>query len=202
MRQLIVLLLARHAALALVAPRAPSAAPSAARSAAAAAGRGQLSMKIQRRASGRAARSEKGGIAAVARTTARARERREPERVFFQNAPYDAAEDELKRLFEAVGPVRKLRLTRDRFTRASRGFGFVTYREPVHATVALDQLQGAELRGRALRVGEATNKREQAKASSRRARATDRPDAAPVARDAPSPSLSLSLPADARVWGF
>ena len=68
-RGLVLLLLARHAARALIAPRAPALAPRAARSAAAAAG---LHMKIQRRASGRAARSEAGGIAAVARTTQRA----------------------------------------------------------------------------------------------------------------------------------
>eukprot|EP00629_Pelagomonadales_sp_RCC1024_P012961 CAMPEP_0119260614 /NCGR_PEP_ID=MMETSP1329-20130426/915_1 /TAXON_ID=114041 /ORGANISM="Genus nov. species nov., Strain RCC1024" /LENGTH=180 /DNA_ID=CAMNT_0007260041 /DNA_START=121 /DNA_END=659 /DNA_ORIENTATION=+ len=80
-----------------------------------------------------------------------------PNRVFFANVRYDVTEDDLKPFFSAVGPVTHLKIVRDSFSGQSKGWGFCTYSDPLYATTAIRSLHGREVRGRAIRLDDATS---------------------------------------------
>ncbi|GAA0550157.1 RNA recognition motif domain-containing protein [Chitinophaga japonensis] len=63
--------------------------------------------------------------------------------------------DHLKKLFSEYGPVVSCRVISDRFTGASRGFGFVTMQQDDEAMTAMKELQGRNVEGRCLEVEEA-----------------------------------------------
>ncbi|HHW77620.1 MAG TPA: RNA-binding protein [Xanthomonadaceae bacterium] len=73
--------------------------------------------------------------------------------IFIGNLPPDATEDEVNQMFSAHGRVRSLRLVRDVFSGACRGFGFVEM-EGHEARAAIGALNGWELRGQRLKVNE------------------------------------------------
>lgn len=73
--------------------------------------------------------------------------------IFIGNLPSDATEDEVNQMFSAHGRVRSLRLVRDVFSGACRGFGFVEM-EGHEARAAIGALNGWELRGQRLKVNE------------------------------------------------
>jgi len=79
-----------------------------------------------------------------------------PTRIFFTNVRYDVEEDELIRFFQSVGQVTHCKLVRER-TGESKGWGFCTYAEPLHASLALRSLAGLKVNGRPIRLGEATS---------------------------------------------
>jgi len=72
--------------------------------------------------------------------------------VFVGNIPYDATEDELRQLFEVVGPVVSFRLVRDRDSQKPKGYGFCEYREKDYARCAIRNMNEIEFKGRSLRV--------------------------------------------------
>ena len=55
-----------------------------------------------------------------------------------------------------IGPIEKLVWITHKITRDFRGFCFVEFRNPDDATRALFELNGAEYKGRKLKVAEAT----------------------------------------------
>jgi len=65
---------------------------------------------------------------------------------------HDVAEHELEPLFAAHATVREVVVKRDRETYEPKGFGFVTLASPEEAGRCIQQLQGAQLRGRRLRL--------------------------------------------------
>ncbi len=73
--------------------------------------------------------------------------------IFIGNLPPDTTEDEVNQMFSAHGRVRSLRLVRDVFSGACRGFGFVEM-EGHEARAAIGALNGWELRGQRLKVNE------------------------------------------------
>lgn len=64
---------------------------------------------------------------------------REARTVFIQNFPIDATDNELKEFLEKAGPVLDLKMITDKFTRKSKGFGYVEYadRDSIPKAVAL-----------------------------------------------------------------
>lgn len=74
-------------------------------------------------------------------------------KIFIGNLPTDATEQEVSTLFAAHGKVRSIRLVRDVFSGACRGFGFVEM-EGHEARAAIAGLNGVELRGKLLKVNE------------------------------------------------
>jgi len=74
--------------------------------------------------------------------------------IYVGNLPFSASEDELKALFAAYGTVESIRLVMDRDTGQPRGFGFVEMADN-EAARAIQELNGKDLGGRALRINEA-----------------------------------------------
>jgi cleavage stimulation factor subunit 2 len=72
--------------------------------------------------------------------------------VFVGNIPYDATEDELRAIFQKVGPVISFRLMYDKETRTPKGFGFCEYRDIETAYSCMRNLNDADYQGRPLRV--------------------------------------------------
>lgn len=71
------------------------------------------------------------------------------------NLSQTITENELRRLFAAVGPVTSVALIVDRLTGQSKGFGFVEMETPKGAQKAIKQLNNSTLNKRVLTVSAA-----------------------------------------------
>jgi RNA recognition motif-containing protein len=75
-------------------------------------------------------------------------------KIYVGNLPFSATESEVRELFAQHGTVESVSLITDRDTGRPRGFGFVEMAR-ADASKAIQNLNGKELGGRALRVNEA-----------------------------------------------
>ena len=64
----------------------------------------------------------------------------------------------LQEAFEAFGTVLEAKVITDRDSGRSRGFGFVTLEDASAAQTAMEEMDGATLDGRAIRVNEANER--------------------------------------------
>lgn len=76
-------------------------------------------------------------------------------RLYVGNLSFNADADTLRNAFAEYGEVTDVHLVADRVTGQSRGFGFVTMGSESEAAKAMEQMNGAMLEGRALKVNEA-----------------------------------------------
>ena len=74
--------------------------------------------------------------------------------LYVGNLPFTANEDEIRVLFAAYGTVESIRLITNRDTGEPRGFGFVEMADN-EASRAIQELNGKDFGGRALRINEA-----------------------------------------------
>src|SRR3954465_2942304 len=74
--------------------------------------------------------------------------------IYVGNLVWDATADDLLQLFQPHGQVARAQVITDRETGRSRGFGFVEMGDDAEARAAIDALNGADFRGRALTVNE------------------------------------------------
>ena len=75
--------------------------------------------------------------------------------IYVGNLPHELTEEELQQAFEAFGEVTSAKIIADKFSGASRGFGFVEMPTKAEAQAAITGLNGTELKGRTLNVNEA-----------------------------------------------
>ena len=75
--------------------------------------------------------------------------------IYVGNLVWDATSDDLLALFQEHGAVTRTQVISDRETGRSRGFGFVEMANDSEAQKAIEALNGAEFKGRALTVNEA-----------------------------------------------
>jgi len=75
--------------------------------------------------------------------------------IYVGNLSYGVSEDNLREVFEAYGEVSSCKVITDKYSGRSKGFGFVEMDNGSEAQAAIDQLDGAEIDGRAVRVNEA-----------------------------------------------
>ncbi len=78
--------------------------------------------------------------------------------IFVGNLSYQVTQDELHGLFAQYGNVERVNIITDRDTGQPRGFAFVEMTDAREAETAISQLNGMELRGRAMNVNEARPK--------------------------------------------
>ena len=78
-------------------------------------------------------------------------------KIYVGNLPFSATEDEIKELFGQHGAVHSVALINDRETGRPRGFGFIEVDDDALSAM-IQNLDGKEMDGRALRVNEAQDK--------------------------------------------
>jgi RNA recognition motif-containing protein len=76
-------------------------------------------------------------------------------KLYVGNLSHSTTDDGLRSAFAAFGNVTSANVVRDKFSGASRGFGFVEMEDAGEATNAINGLNGKELDGRTLTVNEA-----------------------------------------------
>ena len=76
-------------------------------------------------------------------------------KLFVGNLSWGTSDASLQAAFESFGEVVEAKVITERDTGRSRGFGFVTFAEDGAADEAMEQMNGAELDGREIRVNEA-----------------------------------------------
>ena len=79
-------------------------------------------------------------------------------KLFVGGLSFSTTQEEVESLFAQAGPIQSVFLATDRDTGRSRGFAFVEYANDGDATQAIEQFNGFELGGRALRVNAAEEK--------------------------------------------
>ena len=75
--------------------------------------------------------------------------------IYVGNLSRDVTEDDLKAAFEPFGQVATVNIIKDKFTGEPRGFGFVEMPAKAEAEAAIADLNGKDLKGRAINVNEA-----------------------------------------------
>lgn len=79
-------------------------------------------------------------------------------KLFVGGLAWATSDVSLRKAFETFGVVRDAKVITDRESGQSRGFGFVTFEQEDDARTAMDQMNGAVLDGRTVRVNEAEEK--------------------------------------------
>jgi RNA recognition motif-containing protein len=78
--------------------------------------------------------------------------------IYVGNLSYGVSDDNLREAFEAFGAVSSAKVITDKYSGRSKGFGFVEMENDAEANAAIEQLDGAEIDGRAVKVNEARPK--------------------------------------------
>lgn len=80
-------------------------------------------------------------------------------RLFVGGLSWNTTDEGLREAFEEFGDVADAKVITDRETGRSRGFGFVTFDDGAAADTAIEQMDGARLDGRVIRVDQAQERR-------------------------------------------
>jgi len=75
--------------------------------------------------------------------------------IFVGNLSREVTNEDLQQAFQAFGEVTTANVIRDKFSGDSRGFGFVEMPAKAAAQAAIAEMNGKELKGRAINVNEA-----------------------------------------------
>ena len=78
--------------------------------------------------------------------------------IYVGNLAHQMTDEELRQAFEEFGQVTEARIIMDKFSGESRGFGFVEMPSKEEAEKAIEEMNGKDLKGRALNVNEARPK--------------------------------------------
>lgn len=97
-------------------------------------------------------------------------------KLFIAGLPYDMDDAELEEIFEKFGPVISARVTMDKETGKSKGFGFVEMQNQSDGKEAIDCLNDINLGKKPLVVKEAEDRRAAPGAGNFRPRPNDRDD--------------------------
>ena len=80
--------------------------------------------------------------------------------IYVGNLPFTASEDEIRQAFAAYGTVAAVSIIKDHETGQSRGFAFVEMPNAAEGQVAVTNMNGKPMNGRALKVNEARPREE------------------------------------------
>ena len=75
--------------------------------------------------------------------------------IYVGNLTYEVTQDDLREVFEEFGQIESVAVITDKFSGKSKGFGFVEMPSKDEGQAAIDDLNGKELKGRAMNVNEA-----------------------------------------------
>ena len=88
--------------------------------------------------------------------------------IYVSNLGFSFSNEDLSDLFATYGTVDSARVITDKFTKQSRGFGFVEMADEDSASKAIKELNGTMQDGRSIKVMEARPKEEKTGYSSNR----------------------------------
>ncbi|TPV96332.1 MAG: RNA-binding protein [Myxococcales bacterium FL481] len=80
-------------------------------------------------------------------------------KLFVGGLSWGTTDEGLRDAFDRFGDIVEAKVITDRDTGRSRGFGFVSFATPDSARSAIEEMNGAVLDGRSLRVNEAEERR-------------------------------------------
>jgi RNA recognition motif-containing protein len=80
--------------------------------------------------------------------------------IFVSNLSFNVQDQDLREFFAEYGEITSAKVILDRNTGRSRGFGFVEMSDDEAARKAIQELDGATVEGRAIRVSEAKPREE------------------------------------------
>ena len=80
-------------------------------------------------------------------------------RLYVGNLPYDVEDADLEKLFSESGAVESVYIVKDRDSGRNKGFGFVEMKSPEDASKAIEKFDGFDLKGRAMKVNLARDKK-------------------------------------------
>jgi RNA recognition motif-containing protein len=80
-------------------------------------------------------------------------------KLYIGNLAFDVTQKDLEDVFAPIGACESVAVITDRSTGQSRGFGFVEMSSAGDAARAIQELDGNEIKGRAIRVSEARDSR-------------------------------------------
>jgi RNA recognition motif-containing protein len=78
--------------------------------------------------------------------------------IFVSNLSFNVQDEDLREFFTAYGEVTSAKIINDRETGRSRGFGFVEMSDDAASKKAIQELDGADVDGRTIKVSEAKPK--------------------------------------------
>ena len=78
-------------------------------------------------------------------------------RVYVGSISFELKEDTVRQAFLPFGPIKSINMSWDPLTQKHKGFAFVEYELPEAAQLALDQMNGAMIGGRNIKVGRPSN---------------------------------------------
>ena len=81
-------------------------------------------------------------------------------KVFVGNLPFKIRGKELREAFSEFGEIEDSTVILDKFTKRSKGFGFVTFVNDADADKAISEMNGKAVEGRELTVSEAKAREE------------------------------------------
>ena len=84
-------------------------------------------------------------------------------KIYVGNLPFSVTLDKLKELFSSYGEIDDAIVITDKYTRRSRGFGFVSFVNETDAERAIAEMNKKVIEGRELNVKEATPLEERSK---------------------------------------
>ncbi|MBU1136205.1 MAG: RNA-binding protein [Nanoarchaeota archaeon] len=76
-------------------------------------------------------------------------------KIYVGNLAFNMTEKDLKETFATFGEITEAVVISDKFSGRSKGFGFVTFAEESASKKAVEEMDGKEIQGRALKVAEA-----------------------------------------------
>ena len=79
-------------------------------------------------------------------------------KLYVGNLGFDVTDKEIEALFSQAWTCESVAVITDKFSGQSRGFGFVEMSSNAEAQQAIQQFNGQELKGRALKVNEARDR--------------------------------------------
>ncbi|XP_012668287.2 probable RNA-binding protein 23 isoform X1 [Otolemur garnettii] len=103
-----------------------------------------------------ASQAEKNRLAAMANNLQKGSSG--PMHLFVGSLHFNITEDMLRGIFEPFGKIDNIVLMKDSDTGRSKGYGFITFSDSECARRALEQLNGFELAGRPMKVGQVTER--------------------------------------------
>ncbi len=78
--------------------------------------------------------------------------------IYVGNLPYSVTEEDLRETFSRFGVVSQVNLITDKFSGASKGFGFVEMDNNSEADAAIKGLNETDMKGRTMKVNQAKPK--------------------------------------------